>query len=228
MHQIIVKLLKIIYSIRISIYSEEVYVSKILKKKSGKNYAILDVGCGYGRFYKYAIANKFDYYGVDINENIVKWNSDDGRKVTHIDENKHKNKKYDIILMSHIIEHLEPKEVVGFIEEYAAILNYNGCFIFLTPLMHKGFYDDYDHVKPYNPAALRQLFCKKTKQIQTNGISGNYVEESFWIKKDPLWHSYSEKPWHHLISAPLDVLCGLTCGLIGKVTGYIIVFRKAD
>lgn len=228
MRYIFRELLKRIYNFRISIYSEEAFVSKIFNKRTDENVSLLDVGCGYGRFYKYAITNKFDYYGVDINEDTVKWNLDNGRNVTHSSDNKHKVRSYDIILMSHIIEHLESKEIVTFIEEYASILNKNGFFIFLTPLMHKGFYDDYDHVKPYNPAALRQLFCKKTRQIQTSGIAGNYVEESFWLKKDPLWHSYSDKAWHHLISAPLDVLCGITCGLVGKVTGYIIVFRKID
>lgn len=220
------KLLQHAYTFIIFCNSEETFLKYTLLKYSPKKAKLLDVGCGYGRFYNIIVDSGIDYYGVDINRDTVNWNKSQNRKSFHTTDNDYKENNYDLIMLAHVIEHCGYSDLKDLLNTYTKLLDKDGLLIIFTPLMHRGFYDDSDHVKPYNPDALRQLLCHKTTQIQDNGVSGQYAEVALWLKNDPLWHSYFVKKWHHLIKVPLSILCGLSYGLIGKRTGYGMIFRK--
>jgi len=60
--------------------------------------------------------------------------------------------------MSHIIEHFAPHDLLPFIDSYLHRLQPGGRLIICTPLLTKNFYNDFDHVKPYQPVGIGMVF----------------------------------------------------------------------
>jgi SAM-dependent methyltransferase len=199
----------------------------MLRKHAGPHSKLLDVGCGYSRFYSLIHSYGCKYTGVDSNSATVEHNRMLGRTAMLPEELVDLDEQFDIVLFSHVIEHLDYASLVCFFNQYLGKLRSDGIVIILTPLYHRGFYDDFDHVKPYNPAALRQLLCGSTKQLQSFKIGGTYTEVGLWLKRDPLWHSHSHSRWNHLAEVPFALLSIISGGCIGKLTGYGMVLQKA-
>ena len=86
-------------------------------RKSGSR-KVLDVGCGYGRNMKLLLQHGFDVSGVDINENIFAVNRQGGLRCLTIEEFSHSDSNFDLLLMSHVIEHFGPSELMKFIDGY--------------------------------------------------------------------------------------------------------------
>ena len=87
-----------------------------------KDISILDVGCGYGRKASALNAAGFNnVLGVDTNETLIGVAKKSGVKCVHYNE-LDRSKKYDVILMSHIIEHFETGDLVPFIDSYLDVL----------------------------------------------------------------------------------------------------------
>ena len=134
--------------------------------------------------------------------------------------------RIDVMLFSHIIEHFDYEGLVEFLNCYLPALCVGGIVVILTPVLHRGFYDDFDHVKPYSPAAVRQALIGQFAQTQKFGILGEFVELELWMKRDSLWHSFRDSRWMHLAKVPLSLVTTFTFGRVGRVTGYGIVLRK--
>ena len=54
-----------------------IILDKILQNAKNDKFSIADIGCGYGRLYEIMkernLDNKFQYYGFDINQNLIKF-----------------------------------------------------------------------------------------------------------------------------------------------------------
>jgi len=114
--------------------------SRIYELCSGKS--ILDVGCG-GQDFDYnnpawlhnqikGIARDLD--GVDIESEAIKAMREKGYSVFSTDELKLSGKKYEIILMSDVIEHVN--DPVEFLRFYSSFLTTEGKMIITTPNAH--------------------------------------------------------------------------------------------
>lgn len=101
---------------------------------------ILDCGCGRGEMLKY-LSNISKYTGIDVNKTIIE-NAKMCTKQLDIDtdffvlqlgkDKLNLQNKYDIIIMSAILEHLDnPKDVL---KELKHFLTMNGIIIITTPL----------------------------------------------------------------------------------------------
>src|SRR5437588_11052930 len=117
---------------------------------SGKR--VLDVGCGYGRLLALVKAAGFEVTGVEINAEIVAANRKAGLSCISADEFKTSNDRYDVMLMAHVIEHFAPADLLHFMDIYLDRLKPGGRLVIATPLMSDYFYDDFDHIRPYQPA----------------------------------------------------------------------------
>lgn len=104
--------------------------------------SVLDVGC-VGQDYAYSspewlhnqIKNRCSYIdGVDIDKLGVKALQESGYSVYTPDQLAALNKKYDIVLLSDVIEHVN--NPVEFIEFYSAFLNEKGVMVISTPNAH--------------------------------------------------------------------------------------------
>ena len=216
-----------IYMFRRKINSEEVFLQKTLQRNVREGAKLLDIGCGFSRFYDIICRRGVEYVGVDVNPETVDYNRRLGRTVFLEPDLLQATDQYDVLLLSHVIEHFDPSQLVDFLNQYLSRLREGGIVVIFTPLLHRGFYDDFDHIKPYPPAAIRQLFCKSSKQTRGFGLIGDYVELGVWFKRDSLWHTHRVGKWTHLFSLPLTVASALTYGVLGRLTGYGIVLKKS-
>ena len=127
---------------------------------------VLDVGCGYGRNLRALRAAGIAAIGVEINPAIVAANRRDGLDCVGVDEFDSAEGMFEVILMAHVIEHFAPSDLLRFIDRYLDRLTVGGRLVIATPLMSKYFYDDFDHVKPYQPAGLMMVFGAGAAQVQ--------------------------------------------------------------
>lgn len=222
------QLLRSIYDLRRRTASEAAFLKRSLERFSRSGQVLLDVGCGYCRFYPTVTACGLSYIGIDKNVDICKENTSRGIRCLPSDVAGTGIDGIDVLLLSHIIEHFDYHNLIPFLNLYLPKLRVGGVLIILTPIQHRGFYDDFDHVKPYNPAALRQAFVDQRAQTQNFGICGTYSEEDLWLKRDTPWHSFHAERWMHFIKIPLSLLSTITLGRIGRLTGYGMVLRKLD
>ncbi len=207
------------------------FIRSLLANRDG---SVLDVGCGYGRYLKLLQNSGYDVLGVEENENIISDNHEHGLNCMSVKEFCQTDTKFDLILMSHIIEHFPPGSLKNFIDDYLDRLNVGGYLIIATPLMSQYFYDDFDHVKPYQPIGIMMVFGRDNAQVQY--YSRNQLElKDIWFRKSFFRFSHVRSRYKgrgiavrlyqvfHLLSASVLYL---SRGRIGKVDGWIGVFEK--
>lgn len=217
-----------IYALRRRVASEETFLRRCLNKFSATGQTFLDIGCGYCRFQPIVTSCGLTYIGVEKNAETLGKNVARGIECLSPQIVETSSSRVDVMLFSHIVEHFDFENLIEFLNRYLPKLCIGGIVIILTPVLHRGFYDDFDHVKPYSPAALRQAFVHQRAQTQQFGILGKYVEAELWMKRDTLWHSFRDDRWMHIIKVPLSLLTTITFGRIGRLTGYGIVLEKLD
>jgi len=106
-------------------------VKKILKfKRKGK---ILDVGCAAG-FFLDAMGGKWDRYGVEFSKRAADFARKEigvKVKVGSLIDAKFPDKFFDVVYMSHVIEHMQ--DPLSNLREVSRILKDDGIFMFATP-----------------------------------------------------------------------------------------------
>lgn len=87
-------------------------------KKIIKDKTILDFGCGQGDFLKFSLKYTRKSYGVELHKKNRKDLNEGGIKV-HKTINEFKSKKFDVIFLNHVFEHLtSPIEIIKSIKEF--------------------------------------------------------------------------------------------------------------
>lgn len=224
--EVLKRLLRRAYALRGLINSENAFVASAAKRYFSDGAIVLDVGCGFGRLFAAITSAGAHHIGVDGNGAIVAANRATGRECYLPAEVPHEMGHADAVVIAHLIEHFRHDELVALLNEYSSRLRPGGVLVILTPLLHAGFYDDFDHVKPYAPASMRQLLCKSTTQSQEFAFVDTYKELEIWIKRDSWWHSNHRRASDHIFA--LLCLAGylLTGSLLGKRTGYGMILEK--
>jgi SAM-dependent methyltransferase len=196
---------------------------------------VLDVGCGFGRFLGQMQKAGLDATGVDVNPEIVAANRKAGLRCVGADEFAQTGDTYDVLLMAHVIEHFAPRELLQFMDGYLDRLRPGGTLVIATPLMSDYFYDDFDHVRPYQVAGIQMVFGQGGAQVQY--YSRNKLElRDLWFRRSPIWISHSRGRYFPGTLAPvlavLDILAGLAFlvsgRLVGKANGWVGVFEKVE
>lgn len=207
--------------------NEEIYSLEdkaLLKMIRGKGLEILDVGCGQGRFL-IPLAREHDIIGIDSSHQQVKQMKSRGYKVLHTSEQHLLGKQFDCIIMSHVIEHIPPASIVHFFNNYLSLLKSTGHLLIATPLLHQGFYDDYDHIKPYTPKALQILFSDYAQQQEKTNYRLRL--DDLWMRRWPLHlnQDYALTMSQKRVGSVLN-RCGMLLfktsgGRIGELTGWV-------
>jgi SAM-dependent methyltransferase len=194
---------------------------------------VLDVGCGYGRYLRALSGLGVDVTGVDVNPDLVHANRRNGLQCLTAEEFSQSVDSYDVILMSHVIEHFSPKDLVPFMDGYLDRLKVGGRLVIATPLLTPYFYDDFDHVKPYHPTGVLMVFG--TEQAQVQYYSRNKLTlEDVRIRRSPLRPPHTSGRYKEAIRArPRQIvefvsalLFRASGGLIGESDGWVGLFRK--
>jgi cyclopropane fatty-acyl-phospholipid synthase-like methyltransferase len=224
-----------IYQTIKTIKREEIELLKLIKKLNlSQQHTILDVGCGYGRYMWLLKEKKYNVIGVDANSQIIIKNVSEGLPCITIEELDSREEQYDLIIMSHIIEHFSPLELLDFVDRYLDRLKDNGYIIIATPLFSKYFYDDFDHVKPYHPIGIDMIFGNKSSQVQFH--SKHYLElQDIWFRRESLRIHFCRGLYipnktrvPKIINFLLACLFRISFGWIGKVDGWIGLYKKCS
>lgn len=130
-------------------------VSKLIKK----NHFVLDVGCGNGALKKLLPYNRL--VGVDVLKDSINLVLKAGYiQAKQVDLNHEKlpfkNNSFDVIICSHILEHL--LFPIKATQEMRRVLKSNG-FLFISSPTRKNpkFDDDYTHIRPFTPHSLETM-----------------------------------------------------------------------
>ena len=113
---------------------EETYFNNIVKllklKKSSK---ILEIGFGNGAFLGYAVSQKFNYDGVESNQNLVDLAIDNNFSAYTSLDKINRETKYDLIILFDVIEHINADAVEEFFKEMNVHLEETGSIFLRFP-----------------------------------------------------------------------------------------------
>jgi len=174
---------------------------KLLQKHLTSKSKLLDIGCAAGRLSQ-VIKNKDNYYGVEYNEDLIKFANSQGLKVKHCDLTKDKlpfkDNTFDVVWFRHVIEHLQVREQVSVMQEIYRVLKKDGVVIVFGPTPYNWFFwDNCTHVRPCTHGQLETL-AKDCKFMQTSGYYSLTRSLSHkwqkWLRLTPLrwflWETY--------------------------------------
>ena len=197
-----------------------------------KKKEILDVGCGYGRYLQAMIGDGYHAIGVEVNEQTVAENIKNSIPCTSLREFENSTKLYDILLMAHIVEHFAPTDLLAWMEQYLARLKPGGHLIVVTPLLSHYFYEDFDHIKPFNPTGFSMVFCRQDSQVQYHSKTRLELRD-IWFRRSPWRITFfrrayvrSGSRWPLVVNVLFNILFHITGGVMGNTDGWVGLYKK--
>ena len=160
---------------------EEKRLLKIFETTSTGGQSVLDIGCGHGKYMRLLASAGCVVSGVDVNEEQVAVLREEGWRAFTPDALP-SGERYDYILMSHIIEHMPPDELVACMDRYLPFLKDDGKLIIITPFPGERFWHDFTHVRPYLPQSIRMLFGGIVAPSSSKAGHRMELEEIFFFK----------------------------------------------
>jgi len=211
-------------------------IGKLLSKYIGSDSKILDIGCGYGDKIDELMSLGFtNVSGVEINKTLVGMACDKGLNVVAVDsfDMEQNKERYDVLVMSHIIEHFQYQDLIQFMESYLGCLKQDGLLLIATPLMNPSFYDDFDHVKPYTHIGILSIFGGKATQVQYHSQHTLELIDLYYLRLAYQLKFYRTLEMHTLlyriprtINRLFHLIYRLSFRLIGQPKAWIGLFRK--
>jgi SAM-dependent methyltransferase len=132
---------------------------------SEKNSRILDIGCGFGQMLlRLRDAGYKEIAGIDIGTESVDFCRSQGLKVDKIDSieafAENHQKSYDLILMSHVLEHIPKDQTISTLSAIRSMLSDVGHFIVMVPNAQSATgvywrYEDFTHHLLFTAGSLR-------------------------------------------------------------------------
>jgi SAM-dependent methyltransferase len=207
---------------------------KNLKKfllEQNKDIKILDVGCGIGE--NIELIESWGYkniYGTDIAPLMIE--ECKLKNLNAVLDKELTENNFDLILFSHVIEHIDYPNIVNFFEHYFSKIKKNGKIIIITPCLYNGFYNDIDHIKPYYPNGLLNCFSEKKmsrsyhSKFNLQLIDIHFRKEiiaAFDIRSGYI-NTLSNKLIVKFRRVSLRLLNFILFGSLSKTTGYAAMF----
>lgn len=219
------------YSLSRGAIKENKKLLKILEKFEVKKTAnILDVGCGYGRTLALLKEAGYSPVGVDANPKIVEQNIKKNLTCCTSEDFFKLNNNYDVIIFNHVVEHLSPKDLLDFMNNYLSKLSNNGILIISSPINSKQFYIDFDHIKPYLPLSFDEIFnpdfqvqysCNRSmKRIFLSYIRTPYTNRNISLRSQT-WKMFPIA----LLNVFLIFLSIISFGIIRKTMTWMAVYK---
>lgn len=195
---------------------------------------ILDFGCGKGKFLRCFASIGCHATGVDVNLTYL----DEARSAgfsAFLPEDLFSSTKdkYDIIFLSHLIEHLCPEQLFELIPKLLKLLANDGHLIIITPTYGERFYHDFSHIKPYLPQSIRHAFGQIGAPIS---FGENKLIElvDIYFFRDPYrtrsWRSFYvgsplERGFTRALNACFDIIWKISSGRFGVIASWLGVYR---
>lgn len=119
---------------------------------------VLDIGCGAGRNLRYL--DQADAVGIDHNEFVVEACRLAGFTTfttqEFLSDNRFGSNSFDVLLMSHLLEHLTFDRAVDLVESYLPYLSESGTTIMICPQLKGQSHDD-THITFFDGPMLSRL-----------------------------------------------------------------------
>lgn len=156
----------------------------LIESRLGTKGSLLDVGAGTGEFCKVAFDNNWKVEGVEPSKVALKFANEKGIKMYTSIENV-VDKKYDVITLWHVLEHLPNLDDV--IKKLSDLLKPNGVLIIAVPNYnsfdagyYKSFWAAYDvprHLWHFSKESIPRLFKEsfKVESIKPMWFDSFYV-----------------------------------------------------
>ena len=194
---------------------------------------VLDFGCGKGKYLELFTAGGLDVHGADTNDDYVHELNARGFNVFNAREILKSDEKYDVVFLSHLVEHVGPDNLALLIPKLCNLVCPGGMLVMLTPLLGERFYFDFSHIRPYYPQSIRHAFGQTSAPLSYGSLNCLTLEDIYFFK-DPyrtrkLRSFYvGTGPWRGVINAVnrlSDILWRITGGQFGVVASWLGVYR---
>lgn len=136
------------------------YILKIIKSENPKN--ILDFGCGYGQtLSEISKIGEYKLIGYDIEPDAITHAKNSGLDI--IDGNLTRltdiKWKFDLIIMSHVLEHMPKSEIISTLNHIKNLLSKNGKLLVVVPNAQSNTgcywaYEDFTHHTLFTAGSL--------------------------------------------------------------------------
>lgn len=194
------------------------------------NGQVLDVGGGDGSFGRFCGLS--DLYILEGNpESAEKLKTEFSNTVYgRLPKLPFKDLFFDVIHMSHVIEHLQPQEVYDTLVEFDRCCKPGGALVISAPLLWEGFYDDLSHVKPYGPSIFKRYLCaslgaNSSRLKISNAYSVERLVYRYIAKTEFVVFQHSKNKFYNKLKSLFQWFYFSTFQFYEK-SGYTIVLRK--
>lgn len=215
---------------------------KYLFRSQFNDKSLLDIGCGQGRNLELLRPYCSKISGIDINPEQIQALKNKGFDVFL--PNELPDEKYDILLMSHVVEHLSTTDLIRFIENYLPLLKEDGHLIILTPMPGIRFWHDYTHVRPYTPQSFGMLFgiinapAEFSIKIKMQLDDIYFFKDSWRIRNNRSYFRFPNKKTNIATSIPQKLIAFLNIlgaglhiisnGYFGTLVSWMGIYKKKN
>jgi SAM-dependent methyltransferase len=198
---------------------------------------VLDYGCGQGRYLDCFASLGFAVTGVDTNAHYVAEARVKGHEAYGCDEFFGvATGLFDVVFLSHVIEHLAPGPLIELISRLCALLASDGRLVIVTPTPGDRFFHDFSHVRPYLPQSIRHAFGQTGAPISF-GQKGLIELTDIYFFRDPyrtrLWRTFYvatgiRRSLVRAVNASFDALWRVSGGRIGVTASWLGVYKLIE
>ncbi|MDP5092883.1 MAG: class I SAM-dependent methyltransferase [Polaribacter sp.] len=138
-----------------------------------ENNTILDIGAGTGDFLKVCLKNNWTVFGIEPNQQAREIAKEKGI-ILHNDLEVYSNKKFDVITLWHVLEHVE--NLSEFISQLHNLLSENGKLIVAVPnyksddaVYYKEFWAAFDvprHLWHFSQQSISKIFSSENFVVE--------------------------------------------------------------
>jgi len=215
------------YQERTILNEDEPVLDFLTSLPTTNGYEFLEVGSGLGRFVLLLANIKKHLLNItclEINKTLANDLSSKGFNVIQgsILDSPFDENKFDVVHCSHVIEHFGYPDVIKLLDYLIKITKTGGYIIIRSPLMHPGFYNDIDHIRPYPPQTIMNYF-NNPQQQQKGSASVKLL--SNWTRRETA-EIYANFPGIWYINLLLKFFWTKFGWPRGKANGYVAIFKK--
>ncbi len=196
-------------------YEHSPFLPSWIAQEISKDDVILDYGCGFGQMLYALSKNGYKHiFGVDIEKNAIKSCCEKNLQVKALDLNDLKNPfnfKFDIIILSHVIEHINKNQIIAtlsFIKEH--FLKHNGKLLVAVPNAQSNTdcywaYEDWTHSTLFTSGSLyfvlKSAGFNSVEFLDIDGTLDMKCKIKIFIKKALLKLYIANKNFWNLITS---------------------------
>lgn len=204
------------------------------QRLSGEPLLVLDYGMGRGKYLDVFRSMGMQVTGVDINPDYVSEARERGFEALHESELEGLQRSFDIIYLSHLIEHVDPEQLMIILDKLISLLSPSGRLVIISPTLGERFFYDFSHIRPYYPQSIRHAFGQSNSPLSF-GATERVVLKDVYFFKDPLrtrkWRSFYVtssplSPFTRALNSAFDLAWRITGGQAGVTSSWLGVYKK--